>query len=937
MQRRRARERLETEPASSSSRDSKDATISSSNDLTLETNPTSIPKGLERSSKKAALNWTALLFVIINSSWLVYHFQFERLPLPLTAAQAGKRGFSELRAVEHVKALTGFGPHPVGSDALDRAVKYVLSEAQRIEEMAHWDVEVEVDYFQSKPGVNRLKGGLFGGRTLIYSNLKHVVMRITPKYATDAENNAVLVSSHIDTVFSTEGAGDCSSCVAVMLELARGLSHWAHGFTHSVIFLFNTGEEEGLDGAHSFITQHPWNSTIRTVVDVEAMGIGGKSSLFQGGPDPWIVETFARVAKHPSAQILSQDIFHSGAIKSATDFQVYMEVAGLSGLDFAYMDFSSVYHTKNDKLDLLKPGSLQHLGDNMLALLCEVLTSPHLQNMKSHKDGHSDKQQIVYFDVVGKYMVTYSQKFANMLFNSIILQSLLIWTVSLVIGGTPAVICLCLACFSIFITWILSMSFSALVALCLPHLCSSPLPYIASPWLLVGLFGAPALLGALFGHHIGYITLQKYLLQLEIKKNGLAGKDGVSKTQVDCIRWEAQRWLFKAGFVQWLLILLLGMRFKAGSSYIAFIWLVSPSVAYGLMEATLSPIRPPKELKTSSFFVGHITPIVVTAGVLLRLIGILIGVLVRFDRNPGNSPEWLGSLIIAMLIAAIVCVLLVYLLPYAHCSGGLKWIIMGMSMLFLLTFSGVVLEIFPTFTKDVGRALSVVHVVETPSEGESHSQSESYISLSSLTPGKLTKEIKYLNDENFVCGRDKPTDFVTYSVNYGCVSSADTSNGWSERDRPVIQVQSDDIVEGKRKTVIFVDTMISIRWVMAINSMEIEGFKLEMATAGDTHETLVPEGDIDGVDGWHTIQFVSNKGGPTKFVLSLFWHHNFTNLPTQSHQNKENDLIKLRTDLNTITPKVARILEKLPDWCVLFGKSTSPYTLSYLSSLSVSF
>lgn len=53
----------------------------------------------------------------------------------------------------------------------------------------------------------------------------------------------------------SEGAGDCSSCVAVMLELARGVSQWAHGFKSGVIFLFNTGEEEGLNGAHSFITQ----------------------------------------------------------------------------------------------------------------------------------------------------------------------------------------------------------------------------------------------------------------------------------------------------------------------------------------------------------------------------------------------------------------------------------------------------------------------------------------------------------------------------------------------------------------------------------------------------------------------------------------------------------------------------------------------------------
>lgn len=41
-----------------------------------------------------------------------------------------------------------------------------------------------------------------------------------------------------------------------------------------------------------------------------------------------------------------QDLFLSGAIKSATDFQIYQEVAGLPGLDFAYIDATAVYHTK---------------------------------------------------------------------------------------------------------------------------------------------------------------------------------------------------------------------------------------------------------------------------------------------------------------------------------------------------------------------------------------------------------------------------------------------------------------------------------------------------------------------------------------------------------------------------------------------------------------
>lgn len=160
--------------------------------------------------------------------------------------------------------------------------QYVLKEAEKIKKTAHWEVDVEVEKFHAKSGANRLSRGLFRGKTLVYSDLYHVLLRVLPKYADEAEENTILVSSHIDTVFSTyvlinqflsllysihqslkimcyacfrEGAGDCSSCIAVMLELARGISQWAHGFKSGVIFLFNTGEEEGLSGAHSFMSQ----------------------------------------------------------------------------------------------------------------------------------------------------------------------------------------------------------------------------------------------------------------------------------------------------------------------------------------------------------------------------------------------------------------------------------------------------------------------------------------------------------------------------------------------------------------------------------------------------------------------------------------------------------------------------------------------------------
>jgi len=118
----------------------------------------------------------------------------------------------------------------------------VLDQVTEVQETANLEVEVEIDYFHPSPGVIQLKRGLFVGRSLVYSGLKHVVVRVHPKYEDSALENAILVSSHIDTVITAEGAGDCSSCVGVMLELVRALSHWAQGFRHSVIFLFNTGK-----------------------------------------------------------------------------------------------------------------------------------------------------------------------------------------------------------------------------------------------------------------------------------------------------------------------------------------------------------------------------------------------------------------------------------------------------------------------------------------------------------------------------------------------------------------------------------------------------------------------------------------------------------------------------------------------------------------------
>ncbi|XP_062226190.1 uncharacterized protein LOC133924597 [Phragmites australis] len=877
--------------------------------------------------RRGAYLLLGLLIVFLHGSWSVYRIQFANLPLPLDAEQAGKRGFSEASALEHVKYLTGLGPHPVGSDSLDLAVQYVYAVAEKIKKTAHWEVDVQLELFHTDIGANRISNGLFKGKTLLYSDLKHVLLRVVPKYLPEAEENLILVSSHIDTVSTTEGAGDCSSCVGVMLELARGVAQSAHGFKSGVLFLFNTGEEEGLDGAHSFITQHHWRNSVYFAVDLEAMGISGKSTLFQG-TDHWALESFAAVAKYPSAQIASQDVFRSGAIKSATDFQIYQEVAGLPGLDFAYTDTTSVYHTKNDKMKLLKPGSLQHIGDNMIAFLLHTAASPKfLKDAQQQKQENTEQNKAVFFDILGKYMVVYQQRLAIIFHNSIILQSLLIWGTSLLMGGRPGLVSFGISCLGIILMWIFSICLSVVVAFALPHICLFPIPYVANPWLIIGLFGSPALLGAFIGQHIGFILLKRHLRCVYSRtKPGLA-----YNTMEYVIDLEAERWIFKSGFVQWLIVLILGTYFKVGSSYIALIWLVSPAFAYGFLEATLSPVRLPKQLKVVTLVMGLAAPVVSSAGLVVRMADVIVGSVVRVDRNPGGLPDWLGNVIVSVAIAVVVCFTFVYLLSYVHISGDKRTLGLLLCTVFGLSLALVSSGIVPAFTEDVARSVNVVHVVDTTGINDGNRESLSYISLFSNTPGKLTKELVDLGDEEFSCGRNMTIDFVTFTMKYGCWSYQDSSTGWSKSEVPVLLVESDSVTYGARQTVIAVDTKSSTRWSLGINKQEINDFTIQVDS-----EKLVLPGDKSEVDGWHTIQFAGGKNSPTKFQLTLFWSSNATHASATGAKDADLPfLVKLRTDVNRVTPKVAKVLEKLPRWCTPFGKSTSPYTLAFLTALRV--
>nr|GMD30212.1 endoplasmic reticulum metallopeptidase 1 isoform X1 [Ipomoea batatas] len=764
-------------------------------------------------------------------------------------------------------------------------MQYVLKAAKTIEEEAYGDVNVEVQCFHANTGVNTLSGGSYYGKTLVYSDMKHVLIRISSKSAatklrSGEEDNAILVSAHVDTVFAAEGAGDDSSNVAVMLELARGLSKQASGFKNSVIFLFNTGEEEGLDGSHSFVTQ--------------------------AGPDPWAIQNFAKVAKRPSGQIVSQDLFGSGVIKSTTDFQVYKEIAGLSGMDFAFTDHTAVYHTKNDKHALLKPGSLQHLGENMLPFLLHVATSPDFptgKNTLSQGDSEEEVDTVVYFDILGRFMVVYPQSLADMINTSVIALALFLWSALLNQGGLSSLVSLALSVLSIVLMWICSLGLSILVAYVLPSISESPVPFIASPWLVIGLFAAPALLGAFIGQHVVYLLLHKFLSYTFSETKGFLPLS-LQGDEEDVAVLDSEKWMFKAGLLQWLLVLVVGNYLNVGASYFALFWMISPAVAYFLFEVLAESTKPLNPLTAA---IGLTVPLVVSSGVFVQLVNTLIGNLVRFVSNPGEQADWISTAIVAALIAAIVCA---------------KYQFITTTCIVFLVSLGVVVEnMVPTFIEDTARAVNIVQVVNKTGNG-----TVSHISMFSTTPGGLDVEAELLGG-GLVCGREKAFDFVSFTAYYSCWTA---EVGWNNAQIPAPRVGGDSEENGDRATLVHITTEDATRWCLGINTNEIQDFQLK-----DESGELISRGEKNGVDGWHIMRFAGGKNSPTKFDLTLHWHKNSSGKRVVEGSEGEEVLVKLRADVNATTPELDKILEKMPSWLSQYGKSASPFTLAYLDTLYV--
>jgi hypothetical protein len=317
------------------------------------------------------LGLAALAVLALSAAFALYRL----VPPPAVAADAPPDVFSSGRAMRHLRVIAR-APHPVGSPEHDAVGAYLLKE------LAALGLEPEV---QETTAVRRRPPLPFHAAT---------VRNIVARARGTEGGRAVLLVSHYDSVIKAPGAGDDGAAVAAMLETARALKA-APPLRNDVIFLFTDAEEPGLLGAKAFVDEHPLAKEVGLVLNFDARGSSGPVVMYETGDgNGRVIREFA-AAPHPLANSLSYDFYR--LLPNDTDMTVFKQ-AGMNGLNFAFIDGYSNYHTPLDGVEALDERTLQHEGLYALSLT-RHFGGISLRDLRENN--------ATYFDVLGLFLIRY--------------------------------------------------------------------------------------------------------------------------------------------------------------------------------------------------------------------------------------------------------------------------------------------------------------------------------------------------------------------------------------------------------------------------------------------------------------------------------------------------------------------------------------------------
>jgi hypothetical protein len=199
---------------------------------------------------------------------------------------------------------------------------------------------------------------LYKQRGVSCARVRNVIAILGP-----ANGRALLLNAHYDSNPAGPGASDDGMGVATLLGVARVMKD--QPLRRPIILLFNEGEELGLVGARAFLDD-PLSRQVDSLINLEARGVRGPVNMFETSrPNAAPMALYAAAVAHPVANSLSTDVYRT--MPNYTDVNTFASRRWLT-LNLAPIGNETRYHSAGDDLAAQDPATLQHMGDQTLAL-----------------------------------------------------------------------------------------------------------------------------------------------------------------------------------------------------------------------------------------------------------------------------------------------------------------------------------------------------------------------------------------------------------------------------------------------------------------------------------------------------------------------------------------------------------------------------------------
>jgi peptidase M28-like protein len=270
-----------------------------------------------------------------------------RPPAPVPAT-APLEEFSSGRAMELLRVIAQ-KPHPTGTDENGRVLTFLVNE------LAALGFDVQVQTATAVRYEQRWRGPATA------ATVNNIIARLKGT----ANTRSVMFAAHYDSVPTGPGTSDDGSGVVTLLEMARAIKAGSP-LRNDLVLVITDGEELGLLGAKGFVDQNPWIKDVGVVINFEARGACGPSTMFETSENNGrLIEEFAGA----TSDVVSNSAMYEAykRLPNDTDLTVFKE-ARMPGLNFAYTGCWPRYHTMRDDLADISERTLQHNGVQALAL-----------------------------------------------------------------------------------------------------------------------------------------------------------------------------------------------------------------------------------------------------------------------------------------------------------------------------------------------------------------------------------------------------------------------------------------------------------------------------------------------------------------------------------------------------------------------------------------